>query len=280
MAPAIFGSAVYQINILILTRFASQMPGANSYLYYADRIFQLPLALFGISVATSALPSFSRLVAKKDQKGFAETFSFAIRAVLFIVLPAMAGLIALRLGIVQSLFQGGQFHWADTVETARALLYFSFGLVAVSGVRVAVAGFNAHQDTKTPVKVAVVSLLTNIFACWYLMKFMGSSGLALAVTLSSVVNFSLLLWILNQKFGPLGGRRMISAGLRISALALLMGILIGFLSQQIAWEEGGRSLVKVGALFGLILVGMAFYFAGAYILRFPEMREFLDRRKK
>ena len=275
MGPAIFGSAVYQLNILIMTRFASNLPeGSNSFLYYADRIFQLPLGLFGISVATSALPALSRLASDRNKEGFAQTFSFSMRAILFIVLPAMAGLLALRIGIVQTLFQSGQFTWDHTQETAKALAWFSLGLASVALVRVTVAGFNAFQNTKTPVQVAVIALISNVVFSYFLMKSFGHQGLALAVTLSSTVNFVLLAFILSRRYGPLGGRSVLRAAIRLSLLALVMGLLVFCLSQMVVWEEGGRSLIKITIIFGLIIFGMGFYLLGAKILGFPEFQEF------
>jgi len=281
MGPAIFGSAVYQLNILLMTRFASELPeGSNAFLYYADRIFQLPLALFGISVATSALPALSRLASERNREGFANTFSFSMRAILFIVLPATAGMIALRVGIIQTLFQSGKFAWEHTLETAHALLYFSLGLASVALVRVTVAAFNAHQNTKTPVKIAVIALLSNVLFCFLLMKPLGHSGLALSVTLASTINFCLLAFILNRRYGVFegeGGRKVFKAAIRIGLLSLAMGILVAGLAGLIPWEEGARSLQKVIYLFGLIALGIGFYLLSAKLLRFPEFEDFFKK---
>ena len=153
MIPAVFGAAVYQFNIMIITLLSSFLPaGSVSYLYYSDRIFQFPLALFGISLATASLPTMSDLVAHNKTDELKSTLSYALRMVLFITVPAMVGLALLRIPIVTMLFQRGVFTANSTLLTAKALFCFSVGLWAVAAVRVVVNVFYAMQDIWTPLK--------------------------------------------------------------------------------------------------------------------------------
>ena len=163
MLPVILGGAVYQINILVGTLLASLLDqGSVTYLYFADRLVQFPLGVFAIATATAVLPSLSRLAATGDLNTLKDTFAHALKLVFFITIPASVGLIILREPIVALLFQRGEFDAQATRLTAQALLYYAMGLWAFSAVRIIVATFFALQDTKTPLKVAGVSILANI----------------------------------------------------------------------------------------------------------------------
>ena len=133
-----------------------------TYLYFADRLVQFPLGVFAIAAATAILPSLSRQAAAEDFEALSDTFVHALKLVFFISIPAMVGLIVLREPIVALLFQRGEFDESATRLTAQALLYYSLGLWAFSAVRIVAATFFAMQDTRTPVKIAGLSILANI----------------------------------------------------------------------------------------------------------------------
>jgi len=195
MLPTIFGAAVYQVNILVGTLLASLLPeGSVSYLYYADRLVQFPLGIFGQAAATAVLPSLSRQAAGSDHAGMGDTFGHAMSLVLFLTIPAMVGLITLREPIVAMLFQRGAFDIQTTRLTADALLYYALGLWAFSAVRIVVSTFYAMQDTRTPVISATISIAANILLGVALMGPMRHCGLALATALSSMV--ILCFWLL------------------------------------------------------------------------------------
>ena len=173
MLPTIFGAAVYQINILVGTLLASLLPeGSVSYLYYADRLVQFPLGIFAIAAATAVLPSLSRQAAEKELPDFKNTFSYAMKLVFFITIPSMVGLIVLREPIVALLFKRGAFDTETTRLTAYALLYYAIGLWAFSGVRIVVSAFYALQDTRTPVRMAVISVVAKIILSVILMQWL------------------------------------------------------------------------------------------------------------
>ena len=227
LLPATFGAAVFQINTLVGNLLASFLPaGSISYLYFADRLVQFPLGIFGISTATAVLPSLSRLAAAGDGEAVKQMFGFAMRLVFFICVPAMVGLVILREPIVALLFQRGQFDANATVLTARALLYYACGLWAFSSVRIVTAVFYAMQDARTPVKIALVSISANLVLGWLLMKPMQHAGLALALTLSSALNLLLLLAALRSRLGDLGGREIAASACKTVLCSAIMGVAV------------------------------------------------------
>lgn len=222
MLPTVFGAAVYQINILLGTLLASFLPvGSVSYLYYADRLVQFPLGVFGIAVSTAALPSLSRLAAKGELDEFDKALSAALGLTLFIALPAAAGLIGLAQPVVGLLFERGAFTPEAVTATAQALVAYSAGLPFIALARPLVAAFYALEDTRTPVKIAVACLVANVALGVLLMGPLAHVGLALAVSASSLLNFLLLHIFLTRKRGT----RLMPSGavLKTGALSILVG---------------------------------------------------------
>ena len=154
------------------------------------RLAQFPIGVFGVAMSTAVLPSLSAHAARREYDKLKADFAFALRLLLFICLPAMAGLIALRVPIINILFERGRFDHAATLGTASALLFYSLGIWAYVGVRVVVATFYSMQNTRTPVTVAACALGANIVLSLALMGPMQHNGLALANALSSMINFS------------------------------------------------------------------------------------------
>ena len=272
MTPAVFGAAVYQLNVFVGTLLASLLPeGSVSYLYYADRLVQFPLGVFAIVLATAVLPTLSRQAAREDTRGLRESFSYALRMVFFITIPAMAGLIVLREPIVKVLFERGAFGAATTRLTAQALLYYAMGLWAFSGVRVVVSTFYALQDTKTPVRIAVISLLANIAMSVVLMGPMRHAGLALATSLASGLNLGLLVIALRKRLGRIRGRDILRSVVRSSASALFMGAVVAC---GVAWviPMCGQNVWRLSALvLGGIVLGALLYAIGCRLLGCREL---------
>jgi putative peptidoglycan lipid II flippase len=268
----VFGSAVYQINILVGTLLASLLPeGSVSYLYYADRLVQFPLGVFAIALATAVLPSLSRQAATGDMEGLQASFSYALRLVFFISIPAMTGLIILREPIVQLLFQRGAFDHDTTRLTAEALLYYAIGLWAFSGVRIVVATFYALQDTKTPVKIAVISLLVNIALSVLLMGPMRHAGLALATSLSSAVNLVLLICALKNRLGRIGARDMLLSVLKSTASAAVMGGVIALVALWAVPMCGQSPWCLVAWVLGSVVGGSVLYGGCASLFKCREV---------
>jgi len=277
MLPAIFGAAVYQINILVGTLLATLLrEGSVSYLYYADRLVQFPLGIFAIATATAVLPSLSRQAAAKDFNSLRGTFNHALNLVFFITIPAMVGLIVLREPIVALLFKRGAFDTETTRLTAKALLYYSVGLWAFSAVRIVVSTFYALQDTQTPVKTAFVSVVANIVLGIILMKTrLEHGGLALATSLASMLNLGLLVWALRGKLGVLGWTNFTKSAGKTMACSAIMGIVVWAISIYIIPSADGTF---AGLLLGLVAsigTGIILYGAIAFLLKSPELDNIL-----
>ncbi len=203
MAPSVFGAAVYQLNIILNTMLASFLQtGSVSYLYYADRLVQFPLGIFGVAVSVAALPDLSEMATKKNIDGFKTTLNESIYLILFICLPATAGLIGLSKPIIKLLFLRGAFTEASVKATSLCLIGYSLGLPAFSLVRTLVSGLYALKDTKSPAYIAAICLIVNFFSGIILMRFLSYFGLALSVSISSWINVILLAYMLHKKTGP------------------------------------------------------------------------------
>ncbi len=222
MLPTVLGSAVYQINILIGTGMASFLPeGSVSYLYYADRLFQFPLGVFGVAVGVATLPSLSSLAAPDRREEFTATLASSLGLTLFVNLPAAAGLAGLSLPLVGLLFGRGEFSDAAVHGTALALLGYVAGLPAFSSVRSLASAYYALGDTKTPVRVALACLCVYIVTGFASMQFMGHVGLALASSVSAWVNVLFLGFLLRRHLGAwfrVGRDALVSLGLSLAML--------------------------------------------------------------
>jgi putative peptidoglycan lipid II flippase len=192
----------------------------------------------------------------------------------------MAGLIALREPIVNLLFQRGLFDYAATQGTAEALLFYSLGIWSVVGVRVVTVAFYSMQDTRTPVKIATVGMLTNILCSFLLMGPMKHSGLALAYAVASWVNFSLLFFFLRKKLGRVDARKIFGSFFKTFLSSVAMGLVgWGLLRGQI-WQQSGNSPVKAAYMTGTVILCVGVYMACSYFLKNEEMGYVYDMMKK
>ena len=200
MAPGTVGAGVTQLNLLISTALASTLPGGSvSYLYYADRLNQLPLGVVGIAVGTAILPPLSRHIRLGRSAEAVATQNRGLELALLLTLPAAVGLAVLATPILSVLFQHGAFGAADTAATAAALAAYALGLPAFVLVRVLAPAFFARHDTATPVKVAVAAMATNLCLTLVLMQFLAHVGIALATTAAGWVNALALLALLIRR---------------------------------------------------------------------------------
>lgn len=313
MVPAVFGAAVYQINVLVSTMLASMLPeGSVSYLYYADRLLEFPVGIFAIALGTAALPSFASLVAKKEIAELRYALSYALRLVNFIALPCAIGLMVISVPIFALFFQRGAFDADTTAKTAQALIYYSLGLWGISGAKLVTPMFYAMEDMKTPVWIAFWSFVLNILLSLMLMGEVHASeesqwlspaiaalannlglfslahgGLALATAMSSTFNFLVLLAILHRRLGRLFLEEILASFVRNLINALLMGLPLLFIVHNVDWTGPGRNWMMHSAVFLLLLgLGVAVYVILSFLLRSPEwaiLRELgtkLKRRSK
>ena len=281
--PAALGQGAIQFNLLISTSLAARylQEGAVSYLYYADRLNQLPLGLIGIGVGTAILPALSRQIGSGNESAAKETQNRAIELSLFLALPAAVALCVAATPLIRGLLQHGVFTAQDTVGAASALAVFALGVPAYVLIKVLTPGFYARQDTKTPVRVALFSMLFNLVGNLILIWPLGHVGVAAATAFSAWVNVLILYWLLHRDDHLKADARLLSRGARIIGASAVMGAALwyaapladthmtgGFFSRVIALGAlcGGGAMVYAGAIFGL----------GAY--RLSELKALVSRR--
>ncbi|CAK0744063.1 putative lipid II flippase MurJ [Gammaproteobacteria bacterium] len=247
MGPTLFGSSVAQINLLFDTIIASFLvSGSVSWLYYSDRLLEFPLGVFGIAIATVILPKLSTDNAAHDSEGFIRTLDWALRLVVLIGIPAGLGLALLGGPLLATLFQYGEFVTTDTQMATRSLMAFALGLPAFILIKVLVPGFYARQDTRTPVRIGITAMLSNMVCNVILVFPLAHAGLALATTASAYLNASLLYRKLRQAkaYHPLPGWRDFFA--RTMLANLVMGAVLwwgaGDLESWITWKVSTRAL--------------------------------------
>lgn len=284
-APILLSSSVTQLNIFVSTILASFLAtGSITYLFYGMRFIHFPLGIFGVALATAVLPTLSMQAARNEMADFRETFSLGIRLVFFIMFPAMAGLITLRVPIVSLLLEHGEFNRISTDGTATALLYYAVGLWAFAGVRVVSQAFYSLQDTRSPVKIAVLALATNIIlgTAFILWTPLAHGGLALATSIAAMVNIALLMKKLRKKIGRMDGRRIFRSLLKVIPASIAMGAIGWWVSMQPLWESRGNTAPKIELLAGGIAACLAFYILAMWITRSEELKFLwgIARRKK
>lgn len=269
--PATMGMAVAQINIFVSTILASYLEeGSITYLYYSMRLIQFPIGMFGVAMGMAVLPSLSEHAAKGDLKGLSDDFTFSLRLLFFVTIPAMVGLIALREPIVNLLFQRGKFDYVATVGTANALLYYSLGIWSIVGVRTITASFYSMQDTKTPVKIAVVALISNVVLSVILMRLMKYAGLALSNSLASMINFFLLFYFLKRRLSDIMVKKILILALKILFISIIMGLIGWQIVHGDLWQYSGKVTIKVVYLSLTIFLCLFIYFLLSYFFRIEE----------
>jgi len=274
--PGVFGAGVAQVGSLADTFFASLLPaGAISFLYYADRLAQLPLGVIGVAVGTALLPLLARQLRAGEVDAALASQNRAIELALLLTLPAAFALIVLGEPIVHVLFERGAFGAHDTAETARTLAAYALGLPAYVLVKVLAPGFFAREDTVTPVKIALAALIVNVVLMLILIWPLAQVGIALATALSSWLNALLLAWLLHRDglFRPDARlrRRTVRIGL---ATLVMIAVLLGGLALL-------APLAAALALALLVALGAGAFFLAAQLLdafRIGEVRTALSRR--
>ncbi len=200
MVPALFGVSVGQINLLCDTLFASLLAiGSISWLYYGDRLMEFPLGVFGVAISTVILPHLSRHHATQSSESFSLTIDWALRAVLLVGIPAGVVLGVLSGPMLSTLFQYGRFNEHDVVMLQRCLAAFAIGITPFMLVKILAAGFYAKQDLRTPVRIGVIAMLTNIGLNILLIWPLAHAGIALATSLAAVVNSGFLFYYLRKR---------------------------------------------------------------------------------
>jgi putative peptidoglycan lipid II flippase len=274
LLPSVFGLAAVQLMVFVNTLLASLLPlGSISYLYYADRVMEFPLGVFGIALASASLPVMARHAAARDHRALAETLNFALRLAFYVSLPATVGLVVLRTPIVRVLFQRGRFGAAETAATAEALLWYAVGLAGFAGARIVAQTFYARSEAATAVRWGIVSIVANVVAALALMGPLGHAGLAAAASVGAYVNLISLLVIARLRLGRLGGRALVGGAART---VLASSPLAAVCWLALAWWPRHPSLVAdVAWLAVTIAAGTAVFWAASAALGISERNALL-----
>lgn len=269
MLPAILGVSVSQISLIINTIFASFLvAGSVSWMYYADRLMELPSGVLGVALGTILLPTLAKTYANQDREEYSRILDWGLRLCFLLVLPCTLALGILAEPLTVALFQYGKFSAFDAAMTQRALVAYSVGLMAIILVKVLAPGFYAQQNIRTPVKIAMFTLVCTQLLNLALVGPLAHAGLALAISLGACLNAGLLYWKLRsqQLFQPQPGWTMFLLKL-VLAVALMSGVLLLGMHYMPAWEQGNmlERFVRLGAL---IVAGVVTYFGCLYLCGF------------
>lgn len=274
MLPGLIGTGILQITTLINLRFASSLgEGAISYIYFADRLLELPLSLVAVSLGTALLPTLSQMWSAGHREKFLQTTQHYLRMNLFVCLPASAGLLALSQPIVEVLFNRGRFSTADVTSTALVSSIYSLILISSSSVRVLVPLYYAMKNTWWPSTVGALSLVSHILIAPYLMSQWGLGGLTFSTFVSSLINFIGLAVPISSWVGSLGWRSLAQSFFKSLLASSLMGVLVFFINQTLRVYLGTGEVGRTLNLIVTILIGFVFFVIVSHLFKSNEMVE-------
>jgi len=266
MVPAIFGVSVGQINLMVDSIFASLLVvGSVSWLYYSDRLMEFPLGVFGVAISTVILPHLSRHHASQSHISFSKTIDWAIRAVLLVGVPAGVVLAVISGPLLSTLFQYGRFDAHAVLMARQSLSAFAIGIAPFMLVKVLASGFYAKQDMRTPVRIAVIAMVTNIVLNVVLIWPLKHAGIALATSLAAIVNMTFLLHQLKRRghYLPQTGWGLFSLRIMFANVVLAVWLWLG--AGEIDTWVNSHALWRVEHLAMLLSVGALIYFSSLWL---------------
>lgn len=274
MLPAMIGLSIAQINLIIGQNLASLLePGSIVALRLANRLIHFPLGVFAMGISTAIFPTLTRLAARAESDEFRRTFSFGLRVIMYITVPSAVGIAVLSEPIVRLLFETGQFTAADTEVTAFTVRYYALGLFAQSCLQILIKIFYSLQDTVTPVKVGLLTVVVNFMLSVFFLYTtdLGAGAIALAFSVTAAMNVLVYLWMLRRKLGIIDGHRIVAAFGKTLFPAALMALGAGWVAAVMAgWVDlttmSGRMLQVTAA----IAAGVAIYVPAGMLLRMEE----------
>ena len=274
MVPALFGSSAAKINVLIGGIIASMLPvGSISYLYFSDRLMEFPLGIFSIALGTVTLPYLASLWAKNNKQAFMQTLDWSLKLAFLIIIPAAIGLFFLAEPLVTSLFFGGVFDEYAVRMTALALKAYSIGLVGFSFVKILAPAYFAREDTKTPVRIAILSLVINLILSIFFASYMTFNkidgphvGLAIATSIAAIFNSALLYFGLRKSQILKHSDDWPIFLIRVTISCFIMIIMLNYFDKPLDWWTGADFSKRIFWLSLSIILGAATYFFTMLIL--------------
>lgn len=278
--PRTFGLAVNQVDQTVSVIIGSTLAAGSVAIFnLSNNLQSFPINVFGVSLAIAAFPIFSEAFAQKDMSKFVVQFSTSFRRILFLIIPTSVLILLLRAQIVRVILGSGAFDWEDTYLTAQTLAFFSLSLFAQALIPMLARCFYAFQDTKTPVKIGIVAVIIDIAGALTLIKIMADpvTGLALAFSISSIVNMLLLLIFIRKKVGYLDDTKIIRSALKIILASIFMAAIVWLSKYIIALGVNMQTFIGIfiqGVLAGII--GILAYLIMAVIFRMDEIKIITD----
>jgi putative peptidoglycan lipid II flippase len=283
MGPVVLGSGIYQLNIVFSRLFASYLPtGSQSFLYYAQRLVEIPQSLFALAVASAALPSLTRLRNAGDHESAYTALRYSLRISLFVAIPASVALVVLAEPTIAVLFRRGEFGTFHVRETAKALAYMAAATWAVAAIHPITRMYYAYNDTRTPMYCSALNLVAFVLVSLGLQASMGHAAIAAGTSAGSLVQLlALLLW-LPRRVGPIGLSEVWGAALRSCAASAVMGAVIYDVARFGRWVDGAASLRNVAVYAFTVVFGVAVYAGACFIFRVRELEDLMRalRRKR
>jgi len=282
MGPAIIGTAAVQINVFVNTNFASGiidattgavLNGPVSWLSYAFRFMQFPIGVFGVAIATAALPPLSRSTTNPDYVEFRQTLAHSLALVFLLCIPSAIGLAVLGRPIVALVFEHGKFTSFDTLQTANALAAYSIGLTGYAAVKVLSPAFYALNDARTPMLISLGSIAINFVMNSLLVGPFGHVGLAFSTSTVALVNFLMLALLMRRRLGRLGGRQLALTVSRVSAASLAMAATAWIVSDCLSWLPMRGIMLRLVQVIGAIASASLVFYWSCRLLKVEELHE-------
>lgn len=273
--PGVIAGGITQINIVIGTIIASLQASAVSYLYFADRVYQLPLGVIGIAIGIALLPDLSRKLSAGDMAGVDTSQNRALEFSMLFTVPAAAALVAMPQPVIQILFERGAFGPADTSATAAALAAFALGLPSFVLIKVFSPGYFAREDTRTPMIFAGIGMVTNVIGSLILFSQIGHVGIAIASAVAGWVNAGLLCMTLLKRGQYAPDARLKQRLPRIVISSLIMGVAVWLAAQLTGgvFTSDVPLVLRILTMAGLVVLGVAVFFAIGHLLGAVKLQE-------
>jgi putative peptidoglycan lipid II flippase len=272
MLPGMLAFTVTQVNVLVDTLLATTLPeGSVTALRLGNRIAIQPLGIFGVAITTAILPALSAHAAKKDKTRLVDDFAFSLRMILALLIPSAIGLMILATPVVRLLFERGEFTAEhSTPMTSSTLFYYAIGLFAYGGIKAVVQAFYSMKDTLTPMKVAMLTVAINITLDIILVRRLGLIGLALATTVSAIVGFSMLCFLLKRRLGDIHSGEIWGAVARVLLVSVIMGAAIHLVSARLD-PLATNILGKLAQVIASIAAGTVVFVGLGFLFRVREV---------